>query len=163
MERLDRLSVVKEYVQVGSVLGREFNFTLLAATLDRPEAEITAALDQLVKAGLLSCVGHPPDAIYSFKHSLIRDAAYESMLKRRCQHWHSRVASTIESEFPLIADHEPEILALHYANSDFNEQSLKYWVKAADLSLDQFNLSEAVDKTSNGLQQAALILSLIHI
>ncbi len=157
MERLDRLSVVKEYVQVGSVLGREFNFTLLAATLDRPEAEITAALDQLVKAGLLSCVGHPPDAIYSFKHSLIRDAAYESMLKRRCQHWHSRVASTIESEFPLIADHEPEILALHYANSDFNEQSLKYWVKAADLSLDQFNLSEAVDKTSNGLQQAALI------
>ena len=154
MERLDRLSVVREYIQVCSVLGREFDFALLAATLGRPEAEITAALKQLVSADLLSCTGHPPNAIYSFKHSLIRDAAYESMLNRRRRHWHLRVADTIEKEHPAIVETEPELLAQHYANCEFAEQSLKYWVMAADLSLNQFNLLEALEKTSNGLQQA---------
>jgi len=107
-----------------------------------------------VRADLLSCTGDPPNAIYSFRHSLIRDAAYESMLNRRRLHWHLRVASTIEKEFPAIVETEPEILAQHYANCDFAELSLKYWVMAADLSLNQFNLLEAVEKTSSGLQQS---------
>ncbi len=154
MERLDRLSVVKEYAQVGSVLGREFEYHLLAATLDRTEEEITTALDQLVETGLLSRVGQPPDALYRFKHSLIRDTAYESMLKRKRQHWHSRVAITIENTFPGIVENEPEILAQHYSNSGFTEKALFYWTKAADLSLEQFTLLEAVEKTSAGLSIA---------
>jgi len=159
MERLDRLSVVREYVQVCSVLGREFDYALLASTLGRPESEITAALEQLVSADLLSCVGRPPNAIYSFKHSLIRDAAYESMLNRRRHHWHLKVANTLEEEFPTIVESEPEILAQHYASCDFTERSTKYWVLAADLSLKQFNLFEAVEKSSNGLQQSELLES----
>ncbi len=159
MERLDRLSVVREYIQVCSVLGREFDFALLVATLGRPEADVALALEQLVSADLLSCAGHPPHAIYSFKHSLIRDAAYESMLNRRRLHWHLRVANTIENEYPNIIQTEPEILAQHYANCEFAELSLKYWVMAADLSLNQFNLLEALEKTANGLQQADLLES----
>ena len=154
MERLDRLSVVKEYAQVSSVLGREFEFHLLAATLDRPEQEVTAALDQLVQADLLSRAGQPPDALYRFKHSLIRDTAYESMLKRKRLHWHSRIAITIENQFPGIVESEPEILAQHYSSCGFNEKALFYWVKAADLSLAQFTLLEAVEKTSAGLAAA---------
>lgn len=155
MERLDRLSVVKEYAQVSSVLGREFEYHLLAATLDRPEQEILAALDQLVQADLLSRVGRPPDALYRFKHSLIRDTAYESMIKRKRLHWHSRVAFTIEKHFPAIVENEPEILAQHYSSCGFTEKSLFYWTKAADLSLAQFTLLEAVEKTNAGLQAAA--------
>ncbi len=154
MERLDRLSFVKEYAQVSSVLGREFEYQLLAATFDRPEQEITAALDQLVQAGLLSRVGQPPDAQYRFKHSLIRDTAYESMLKRKRLHWHSRVAITIESHFPSIVENEPEILAQHYSSCGFTEKEVFYWAKAADLSLAQFNLLEAVEKTNVGLSAA---------
>ena len=151
MERLDRLSVVKEYAQVSSVLGREFEYHLLSATLDRPEEEITSALEQLVQADLLSRVGDPPDALYRFKHSLIRDTAYDSMLKRKRQHWHSRIAITIENHFPGIVDNEPEILAQHYSNCGFTQQALLYWTKAADLSLAQFTLLEAVEKTNAGL------------
>jgi len=104
-------------------------------------------------------VGRPPNAIYSFKHSLIRDAAYESMLNRRRHHWHLKVANTLEEEFPTIVESEPEILAQHYASCDFTERSTKYWVLAADLSLKQFNLFEAVEKSSNGLQQSELLES----
>ncbi len=156
MERLDRLSVVKEYAQVSSVLGRDFEHRLLAATLDRPDSEIIPSLQQLVEAGLLSCIGAPPDAKYSFKHSLIRDAAYESMLKRRRQHWHSRVAVALEKHFPAIVEGEPEILAQHYESCGFSEKALEYWARASDLSLAQFNLHEAIDKTSKGLQQSVL-------
>lgn len=154
MERLDRLSLVKEYAQVSSVLGREFEYHLLAAAFDRPEQEITAALDQLVQAGLLSRVGQPPDAQYRFKHSLIRDTAYESMLRRKRLHWHSRIAITIENQFPGIVENEPEILAQHYSSCGFKEKALFYWTKAADLSLAQFTLLEAVEKTNAGLLAA---------
>lgn len=154
MERLDRLSVVKEYAQVSSVLGREFDQQLLAATLDRPHDEITEALQQLVTAGLMSCAGQPPRARYTFKHSLIRDTAYESMLKRRRQHWHSRVAVALESKFPNIVESEPEILAMHYQRCGFADKAIQHWAAASDLSLSQFNLHEALEKANNGLSLA---------
>ena len=100
MARLDRLAPVKEVAQIGAAIGREFSHELLAAVADRPEAELQAALDQLVAAELVFRRGTPPDATYSFKHALVQDAAYETLLKSRRQQLHARIAQVLEEQFP---------------------------------------------------------------
>ena len=100
LARLDRLAPVKEIAQIGAAIGREFSHALLAAVADRPEPELQAALDQLVASELVFRRGTPPEATYSFKHALVQDAAYGTLLKSRRQHLHARIADVLESSFP---------------------------------------------------------------
>ena len=101
---------MKEIAQIGAALGREFSHGLLAAVADRPEAELQAALDQLVAAELVYRRGTPPDVTYSFKHALVQDAAYGALLKSRRQHLHARIAQVMEEKFPEIVEPSPNSL-----------------------------------------------------
>src|SRR5437899_10426885 len=107
MARLDRLAPVKEISQVGAAIGREFSYSLLRAVVGRDETALKHGLAQLEQAGLVFRRGEPPDAIYTFKHALVQDAAYENLLKSRRQVLHQRIAQALEREFPEIAKTEP--------------------------------------------------------
>ena len=126
LARLDRLAPVKEIAQIGAAIGREFSHVLLAAVADRPEAELLFALDQLVAAELVYRRGTPPDVTYSFKHALVQDAAYQSLLKSSRQHLHARIAKVLEQHFPDTTETQPELLAHHYTQAGFIEQAVDY-------------------------------------
>src|SRR5208282_1637525 len=113
MARLDRLGPAREVAQIGSAIGREFSHALLAAVARKPEAELGSALDRLVEAGLLSRQGVPPQASYLFKHALVQDAAYGTLLREPRRGLHARIAETLESQFAEIAESRPELLAHH--------------------------------------------------
>ena len=121
---------VKEIAQIGAALGREFSHGLLAAVADRPEAELQAALDQLVAAELVYRRGTPPDVTYSFKHALVQDAAYGTLLKSRRQQLHARIAQVLEEQFPETAETQPELLAHHCTEAGLVEQAVDYWHRA---------------------------------
>jgi tetratricopeptide (TPR) repeat protein len=131
MARLDRLGSAKEIAQVGSRIGREFQARLLAAVIETPHLD--TALTQLVDAGLLFCRGEGRQATYIFKHALVRDAAYNSMLKTRREKWHGRIAGTLETlhrhdEMPTA----PEILAYHFQHAGNVAVAVNYWIEAGD-------------------------------
>jgi len=113
MARLDRLGPAKEVAQIGAAIGREFSHALLAAVVRKPEAELTSALDRLIAAGLLFRQGTPPHATYLFKHALVQDAAYGTLLREPRRTLHARIAETLESQFGDIAENQPELLARH--------------------------------------------------
>ena len=113
MARLDRFTPVKEIAQIGAAIGREFSYELIAAVAPRAGPELDQALAQLVETGLAFQQGTPPDAVYTFKHALVQDAAYDSLLRRRRQQLHGRIARVIEERWPNIRDTEPELLAHH--------------------------------------------------
>jgi predicted ATPase len=113
MARLDRLGAAKEVAQVGAAVGREFTYALLAAVVRKPEQELGPALDRIILAGLLFRQGVPPHASYLFKHALIQDAAYGTLLREPRRALHARIAETLESGFADIAENQPEILARH--------------------------------------------------
>ena len=117
MARLDRLGAAKETAQVGAAIGREFSHPLLAAVIRRPEAELQSALDRLVGAGLLFRQGVPPHASYLFKHALVRDAAYGTLLREPRRALHGRIADILESQFSDIAESQQELLARHYTEA----------------------------------------------
>ena len=127
MARLDRLgSAAKEVAQVGAVLGREFSYELLAAVAQRNAAELNAALDQLVVAGLAFRRGVPPQATYLFKHALVQDAAYSTLLRGKRQELHRRVADVLEEKWPEIAEAQPELLADHRAKAGLVAERTSY-------------------------------------
>ena len=130
MARLDRLGSAKEVAQIGAAIGREFSHELLAAVVGNPEAELQSALDRLIFAGLMFRQGVPPHASYLFKHALVRDVAYATLLRGRRQALHHRIAQSIEERFPDVVELEPEILAQHYSAGGLVEQSVPYWLKA---------------------------------
>ena len=113
MARLDRVGPAKEVAQIGAALGRKFSHPLLAAVVRKPEAELASALDRLVAAGLLFQQGVPPHATYLFKHALVQDAAYGTLLREPRRTLHARIAETLESQFTEIAENQPELLARH--------------------------------------------------
>ncbi len=113
MARLDRLGPAKEVAQIGAAIGREFSHALLASVARKPEAELRSALDRLVQAGLLFRQGAPPHATYLFKHALVQDAAYGTLLREPRRALHARIAEALESQFPEIAESQPELLARH--------------------------------------------------
>ena len=113
MARLDRLGPAKEVAQIGAAIGREFSHALLAAVVRKPEAELASALDRLIDAGLLFRQGVPPHATYLFKHALVQDAAYGTLLREPRRALHARIAETLESQFSDIAENQPELLARH--------------------------------------------------
>jgi predicted ATPase len=122
--RLDRLGSAKEVAQIAAVVGREFSFELLQAVGSIDERELQSALEKLVDAELIYARGVPPEATYQFKHALIQDAAYETLLKTQRRQLHLRVAQTITQTFPAVAEEQPELIARHWTEAGTRELAL---------------------------------------
>ena len=129
MARLDRLGPAKDVAQIGATIGREFSHALLAAVVKKPEAELQSALDRLVAAGLLFRQGMAPHATYLFKHALVQDAAYGTLLREPRHALHARIADTLESQFADIAESRPELLARHFTEAGLIEKAAGLWGK----------------------------------
>jgi predicted ATPase len=157
MARLDRLGNAKEVAQIGAVIGREFSHVLLAAVAGKPEAELNSALDRLVAAGLLFRQGVPPHASYLFKHALVQDAAYGTLLREPRHALHARIAQTLENEFAEIAESQPELLARHCTEAGLIEKAVGLWGKAGQRSLERSALIEAVEQLTCALGQIATL------
>ena len=144
MARLDRYAAVKEIAQIGAVIGREFSYELIRAVAPKAQAELDLALCQLTDSGLASRRGRPPDARYTFKHALVQDAAYDSLLRSRRQELHGRIARVLEESFPESKDTEPELLAHHFGAADMTEPAVSYWLKAAKRAAGRSAYREAL-------------------
>ncbi|MBM4263804.1 MAG: hypothetical protein FJ145_20585 [Deltaproteobacteria bacterium] len=155
MARLDRLGSAKEVVQIGAAIGREFSHALLAAVAARPEAELGAALDRLVEAGLLSRQGIAPHANYLFKHALVQDAAYGLLLREPRRALHASIAETLESQFADMTASEPEIVAHHFSRAERAEPAFLYYERAGDRSVARSAFAEAIAHFNAALAQAS--------
>jgi predicted ATPase len=151
MARLDRLGPAKEVAQIGAAIGREFTHALLAAIIRKPEEELGPALDRIVRADLLFRQGIPPHATYLFKHVLIQDAAYGTLLREPRRTLHARVAETLESGFADIAENQPEILARHCTEAGLIEKAADFWGKAGLQSSERSALIEAAAQFTRAL------------
>ena len=181
MARLDRLGPAKELAQIGAAIGREFSHVLLAAVAGKPEAELTLALDRLAQSGLLLRQGVPPHASYLFKHALVQDTAYGTLLREPRRALHARIADVLESQFTDIAESQPELLARHYTEAGQVEKAAAFWGKAGQRSLARSALVEATEQLRRALDliatlpgtparrreeiklQVALITPLLHV
>jgi predicted ATPase len=157
MARLDRLGPAKEAAQIGAAIGREFSHALLAAVTPKREAELNSALDRLIQAGLLFRQGQPPHATYLFKHALVQDAAYGTLLREPRRALHARIAQTLENQFPEIAEHQPELLAHHCTEAGLIEKAAGLWGKAGQRSLERSALVEAIEQITRALGQIAVL------
>jgi class 3 adenylate cyclase/predicted ATPase len=151
MARLDRLGPAKETAQTGSAIGREFSHALLAAVALKPEGELASALDRLVQAGLLFLQGAPPLASYLFKHALVQDAAYGTLLREPRRALHARIAQALESQFAETAESLPEVLARHCAEAGNVEKAAVLWGKAGQRSAQRSALVEAAEQLKRAL------------
>ena len=181
MARLDRLGPAREVAQIGSVIGRDFSYSLLRALADMEEAPLQSALERLADADVLLVQGLSPEAEYRFKHALIQDAAYENLLKSRRQVLHRRVAEILRDQFAARAAAEPELLAHHFTQAAMPEAAIEWWGKAGRRSLERSALVEAAEQITRALNliatlpgspalrreeiklQVALITPLIHV
>jgi class 3 adenylate cyclase/tetratricopeptide (TPR) repeat protein len=154
MARLDRLAPVKEVGQIGAAIGREFSYSLLRALVGRDEPALRDALAQLEDAELLFRRGEPPEAIYSFKHALVQDVAYENLLKSRRQVLHRRIADTLRDRFPTLAEIQPEVVAHHFTQAGLGEAAIEWWRKAGDRALDGSAYSEAIGHLEHAIRLA---------
>jgi class 3 adenylate cyclase/predicted ATPase len=153
MARLDRLGSAKEIAQIGAVIGREFSHALLAAVARKEEGALQAALDGLMGAGLLFRQGVPPHATYLFKHALVQDTAYSTLLRERRRGLHARIAEVLEIQFSEITASQPELVALHYTEASLIERAAAFWAKAAQQSLERSALVEAITQFNRALDQ----------
>jgi class 3 adenylate cyclase/tetratricopeptide (TPR) repeat protein len=151
LARLDRLAPVKEIAQIGACIGREFPYDLLARVSVLSGAQLEEALKKLVEAGLVYRRGAPPAATYTFKHALVQDAAYDSLLKTKRAQLHARIAQALESEFPDRVANEPELLAHHYTEAGNLAAAVPLWHKAGELALRRVALQETVAHLQKGL------------
>ena len=157
MARLDRLGSAKEVAQIGAAIGREFAHGLLAALVGRPEPQLQSALDRLIAAGLLFRQGVPPHANYLFKHALVQDAAYGTLLRQPRRVLHARIAETIETHFADVAENQPELLARHYTEASLIEKAAGLWGKAGLRSLARSALVEGAELLTRALAQIAAL------
>ena len=157
MARLDRLAPVREVAQIGAVIGRTFSHELLAAVAPLPESELGDALTKLIDAELIFCRGALPEATYSFKHALVQDAAYQSLLKSRRQQLHAQIAEAMETRFPEAIHAQPEVIAHHFTQAGVVEKALRYWKQAGQLEMARSATAEAIAHLNSGLQ---ILLSL---
>jgi class 3 adenylate cyclase/predicted ATPase len=157
MSRLDRLGPAKEVAQIGAAIGRDFAYALLTAAANKPEAELNAALDRLVQSGLLFRQGVPPHATYLFKHALVQDTAYGTLLREPRRALHARIAETLESQFTEIAQIQPELLAHHCTEAGLIEKAAGLWGKAGQRSLERSALVEAAEQLRRALSQIAAL------
>ena len=152
LARLDRLGSVKEVAQLGAAIGREFSYALLAAVSPLPDAALQAALHQLVQAELVFRRGQPPEATYLFKHALVQDAAYGSLLKSTRQQVHQQIAQVLEARFPALVETQPELVAQHYTAAGCTEQAVVYWQRAGQHASDRSANLEAISHFTTGIE-----------
>jgi TOMM system kinase/cyclase fusion protein len=157
MARLDRLATVKGLAQLGATLGREFAYDLLQAVSPLDEATLQRGLQQLVEAEFLYQQGLPPQATYLFKHALIQDAAYQSLLRSTRQQYHQRIAQVLEMRFPQICETQPELLAQHYTEASLMTQAIPYWQQAGQRALQRSAHLEAIGHLTKGLEVLATL------
>jgi tetratricopeptide (TPR) repeat protein len=151
MARLDRAPRLREVAQLGSVLGREFAYDMISALAGLEEDTLQSGLGQLVVDELLYQRGRPPRSRYLFKHALIQDAAYQSLLKRTRQQYHERVAKLLEDRFPEVASTQPELVAHHYTEANCPAPAIAYWHKAGVAAASKSAYLEAIDQYRSGL------------
>jgi len=151
MARLDRLGPAKGVAQLAAVIGREFPYELLAAVTSRDTATLTAALDQLGSAELVYRRGTPPRAVYTFKHALVQDTAYRSLLKKKCQEYHARIARTLEQRFPERVALEPEVAARHYEEAGLVAEAIPLYERAGARAAQRSAHREAISHLRKGL------------
>ncbi|MGZ3338376.1 MAG: AAA family ATPase [Reyranella sp.] len=151
MARLDRFAPVKRIAQVGAVIGREFAYELVAEIEMMSEAALADVLSRLVASELAFCRGEIPDAVYTFKHALVQDAAYDSLLKSQRTLLHGKIARALEKRWPESRDTKPELLAHHYTAAGLFEAATPYWQRAGELAMQRFALPEAITHLNNGM------------
>ncbi len=157
MARLDRLGPAKEVAQIGSAIGREFSHLLLASVARKSEAELGSALERLVQSGLLSRQGMPPQASYLFKHALVQDAAYGTLLREPRRALHAGIAEALATQFAETAESQPEILARHCTEAGLIEKAADLWGKAGQRSLARSALVEAAEQLTRALAQIEVL------
>jgi class 3 adenylate cyclase/tetratricopeptide (TPR) repeat protein len=155
MARLDRLAPVREVAQIGAVVGREFSYELLGIVAELPGDKLEEALAQLVQSELIFCRGEIPRAIYTFKHALVRDAAYSGLLRSRRAGLHAMIADAIEQRFPEIVEGQPETLALHLTEAGLFERATGYWLLAGKKAATRSANLEAIAHLERGIEAAA--------
>jgi predicted ATPase len=151
LARLDRLAPTREVAQLGAALGRSFTHELISAVAQMPQHKLDDALEQLVRTELIFRRGTPPYAEYTFKHALVQDAVYSTLLRSRRQRIHARAATTLEKQFREIAAAQPEIMARHYSEAGLNEMAVGYWLKAGQQAAARSAMIEAVAQLRKGL------------
>jgi class 3 adenylate cyclase/predicted ATPase len=157
MARLDRLGPAKELAQIGATIGREVSYPILTAVVRKPEAELQTALERLIGAGLLLRQGSAPYETYFFKHALVRDAAYSTLLREQRRALHGRIAETLESQFPEVSEKQPELLARHCTEAGQIEKAAALWGKAGLRSAQRSALVEASEQLRRALDQIATL------
>ena len=151
LARLDRLAPTRDVAQIAAALGRQFSHELISAVAAMPRQQLDDALAQLVNAELIFRRGTPPDAEYTFKHALVQDAAYGTLLRGRRQQIHARIAATLEDQFPEIVVTQPALLARHCAEAGLAEKAVVYWLKAGQQALARSAMTEAAAQLRKGL------------
>jgi predicted ATPase len=151
MTRLDRLGTAKEIAQIGAVIGREFSYELLVAVATKARTDLEHALEQLTDSGLAFRRGTPPEAIYTFKHALVQDAAYDSLLKSRRQALHATIARVLKEDFPQTTATEPELLAHHLTAAGQAAAAIPFWQQAGELAIKRLALKEAIAHLNQGM------------
>jgi predicted ATPase/class 3 adenylate cyclase len=151
MARLDRLVTAKAVAQYAAVIGRQFAYDVLSTVSQLDEATLQRELGRLVEAEIVYQRGVPPQSTYVFKHALIQDAAYESLLKSTRQHYHQRIAQVLAEQFPETAETQPELVAHHYTEAGLTEQAVRYWQQAGEHTRDQSAYVESIAHLRKGL------------
>ena len=152
MARLDRLVTAKAVVQYAAVLGRRFSYELLQAVSQLDEATLQRELSRLVEAELVYQRGLPPQATYTFKHALIQDTAYQSLLRSTRQGYHRRIAEVLTEQFPETVETQPELLAYHFTEAGLHEQAVGYWQQAGEKAIQRSANAEAISHLNKGLE-----------
>ena len=150
MARLDRLATVKAMAQLGATLGREFSYELFQAVSPWDEETVQRGLHQLVEAEFLYQRGLAPQATYRFKHALIQDTAYQSLLRSTRQQHHQRIAQVLEARFPAVCATQPELLAHHYTEAGLHPQAIPYWQRAGQRAVERSAHVEAIGTSRKG-------------
>ena len=152
MARLDHLGATKEIAQIGSVIGREFQLELVRAVTNRDEATILASLGELVRSELVIPRGQPPNASYRFKHALVQDAAYQSLLRNRRETIHGQIANLLTASGSDRAEIEPELVAYHFTRSSTASAAIPYWLRAGRRAIEQSASRECISHARMALE-----------
>jgi class 3 adenylate cyclase/DNA-binding winged helix-turn-helix (wHTH) protein/tetratricopeptide (TPR) repeat protein len=152
MARLDRLDTAKSLAQLGAVLGRQFTYGLLQAVAQLHEVQLQQELARLVEAGMVLQKGRPPQATYTFRHALIQETAYQSLVRDTRQHYHQRIAHILTTQFPDRVEAESELLAYHYTEANLIEEAIPYWQRAGQRAVERSANAEAISHFAKGLE-----------
>jgi class 3 adenylate cyclase/tetratricopeptide (TPR) repeat protein len=155
LSRLDHLAGTREVAQIGAALGKQFSHELISAVAGMPQQHLDDALAHLARADLIIRRGTAPDVEYTFKHALVQDTAYSTLLRSRRQQLHGRIATTLESRFPEIVTAHPELVAQHYAEAGMPDKSVGYLLKAGQQAIARSAMTEAVAQLQQGLSLLA--------